>query len=113
MDYDAPTELLKRVGEYLSVALPKEADPLIEHLRGLDACRYELSLNIADWHMKLADYKARALRPKDKDYTELDRTILLNADVSLIQKDYELLQKLEELIQARMELGMVLLGFSN
>jgi len=107
--YQSPTEVMKRVGIYLSVTMPQNKDRLVDHLLGLEACRYDLSQKLTEWHLLLADKKAIALRPKDKDYTELDRNVMLAADVSVIQKDYDFLLKLDELIKDRLELGKVLL----
>lgn len=107
--YQPPTETIKRVGAYLSVALPSNKQKLVDALIGLEACQFELSQKTVEWHKLLADKKAIALRPKDKDYTELDRTTLLDADVSIIRSDYEFLVKLEELVKGRIELGKVLL----
>jgi len=100
---------MKRVGVYLSVAMPTGKDRLPDHLAGLEACRYDLAQKIVEWHMLLADSKARALRPKDKDYTELDRNVMLEADTSIIRKDYDFLVMLENLVKDRIELGKLLL----
>lgn len=89
--------------------MPRNKDKLVDHMLGLEACRYDLSQKMVEWHMLLADKKAIALRPKDKDYTELDRNVLLEADISIIRKDYDFLVKLDELIKDRLELGKVLL----
>ena len=97
------------MGIYLSVTMPQKKDKLVDHLLGLEACRYDLAQKVAEWHMLLADKKRQALRPKDKEYTELDRTVLLDADISIIRKDYEFLVKLDELVKDRLELGKVLL----
>lgn len=107
--YQSPTEVIKRVGLYLSVAMPSNKDKMVDHLLGLEACRYDLSQKVTEWHQLVADTKQRALRPKEKEYTELDRTVMMDADISLVRKDYEFLVKLEELVRDRIELGKTLL----
>jgi hypothetical protein len=109
MEYQSPTEVMKRIGMYLSVTMPTNKDNLVEHLVGLDACRHDLAKKITEWHMLLADKKRQVLHPKDKDLTELDRNVMLEANVSIIRSDYEFLVKLEELAKDRIELGKVLL----
>jgi hypothetical protein len=109
MEYQPPTEVIKRVGIYMSVAMPTNKNKLADHLVGLDACRYDLAKKTAEWHKLLADKKRQALHPKDKDLTELDRNVMLEANVSVIRADYEFLVRLEELAKERIELGMVLL----
>lgn len=109
MDYQSPTEIIKRVGIYLSTAMPTEKKHLISHLQGLEATRFELAKATAEWHQLVAEYKNRMLHPKDKDMTELDRTTMLDYHVAVVRKDHELLMKLEELVKDRIELGKLLL----
>lgn len=109
MDYESPIEVLSRVGRYLRVPLPDEHRTLTAHLRSLEATRYDLAEATAEWHSKVAVYKNRMLHPKDKELTELDRNVMLDAHVSVVRKDYEFLCKLEELVKDRIELGKILL----
>jgi len=108
-DYQSPTEVLKRCGIYLGVALPGGKQKLIDHLKGMEACRFELAKKTAEWHRLVAEQKNRMLHPKDKDLTELDRNTMLEAHVAVVRQDYELLVKLDELIKERLELGKLLL----
>ncbi len=109
MEYQSPTEILRRLGLYLSVAMPTTGKRLVEHLQGLEACRFDLAKKTAEWHRHTAEYKNRMLHPKDKDMTELDRTTMLEAHVAVVRQDYELLCKLEEIVKDRIELGKILL----
>lgn len=109
MDYSSPTEIMRRVGIYLSKAMPTNKEKLADHLVGLEACRYELAEKTVEWHQTVAEVKNRMLHPKDKDLTELDRNVMLESHVAVIRKDYELLVKLDELIRDRIELGKLLL----
>lgn len=109
MDYESPNELYKRIGGLTRIPLPKDKNKLGDHLSELVAVQYDVVLEVANWHLKLAEVKQRMLYPKGKEYTELDRNIMLDAHVGVIRKDYELLCKLEELIRDRIELGKTLL----
>lgn len=109
MEYQSPTEIIRRVGVYLSTAMPTQQKRLIDELVSLEACRYELANKTAEWHMLLADKKRQVLHPKDKDLTELDRNVMLDANISIIRKDYEFLVMLGELVKDRLELGKLLL----
>lgn len=109
MEYESPNEVIKRVGIYLSVAMPTGKARLTEHLIGLEACRFDLARAATQWQQTLSEYKNRMLYPKDKDKTELDRNVMLDAHVAIVRKDYELLCRLEELIKDRLEFGSLLL----
>lgn len=95
----------------MSVTMPSGKEKLVDELRCLDACRYELAKKSAEWHRVLAEQKNRMLHPKDKDMTELDRNVMLDAHVAVVRQDYEFLCKLEELVKDRIELGKLLLTF--
>lgn len=107
MDYEQPTEIIKKVGTYLNVPLPK--NNLESYLCELESIRFTLAETVTDWHKQVAEMKARMLHPKDKDMTELDRNVMLEAHIAVIRKDYELLVKLEDLIKDRIELGKIIL----
>lgn len=109
MEYQPPTEIIRRVGAYMSVAMPTGQKKLIDELVSLEACRYELAKYVTEWHMLLTNKRRQVLHPKDKDFTELDRTVMMDANVSVIRQDYEFLVKLEELVRDRIELGKLLL----
>lgn len=111
MEYQPPTEIMGRVGAYLRTPIPTNKKQLISELVGLEACRYDLAKDVVEWHSLLANKKRQMLHPKDKDLTELDRTVMLDANVSVIRQDYEFLVKLEELVKERIDLGKDLLTF--
>lgn len=58
---------------------------------------------------KLAVEKNRLRHPKDKDLTDLDRSIMLADAVSGLQADYDLLSGLESSLSSRIELLYALL----
>jgi hypothetical protein len=113
MEYESPTGIIKRVGGFLSVPLPLDNVPLINHLTALEACRYELADKSTEWHRKVAEYRNRMLHPKDKEFTELDRTTMLDAHVAVVRQDYEFLCKLEDLVKERIQLGKTLLTLNQ
>lgn len=107
--YNPPVEIIKRVGMYLGITLPSNRDKLIEHLTGLEATRYKLAEARVDWLLLLYEKKNQMLHPKDKDLTELDRRVMLNASIGVIERDYEFLVKLEQLVEERLTFGQKLL----
>lgn len=107
--YEPPTEIIKRVGIYLSNAMPDGKDKLVAHLRGLEATRYKLAEATADWLQLLHEKKNQMLHPKDKELTEMDRRVMLNASIAIIERDYEFLCKLDVLVKDRIELGKLFL----
>jgi hypothetical protein len=107
--YNPPTPIIKRVGIYMSVAMPMGREKIRDHLQGLEATRYELAKVRCDWLQMLHEKKNQMLHPKDKDLTELDRKTMVNASVAVIERDYEFLCKLEELVKDRIELGKIFL----
>ena len=50
---------------------------------------------------KLATEKDRLRYPKDKDYTDFDRTIMLNSAIADFEQDYQILFGLECLLNVR------------
>lgn len=113
MEYESPTEIIKRVGGYLSTPLSLDTVVLIDQLTGLEACRFELADKTTEWHQHVAEYRNRMLHPKDKDMTELDRNVMLDAHVAVVRKDYEFLCKLEELVRERLQMGKLLLTLNQ
>lgn len=107
--YQPPTEIMRRAGMYLRVTMPDAKAKLKEHLRVIEAVRYELAETRADWGKMLAEKKSQYLHPKDKEFTEMDRKIMLNAQLADIERDYEFLCTIELLVKERIDLGKVLL----
>jgi hypothetical protein len=97
-------------GEFLSQAMPYEntAD-LRAHLVGLEAVGLRLAKARVEALKTLHDGENKMLYPKDKELTELDRRVKLQAAVSELKRDAEYLIALEELVARRLELGTILL----
>ena len=109
MDYTTPTSIISSVGDLLRKRLPSEKQALIEHIAELEALRYPLAEEVVKQHKIVAEVKRQMLHPKDKEFTELDRNVMLDAHIAVIRRDYELLVKLDELIRDRMELTKTIL----
>lgn len=113
MEYQSPTEIIKKVGGYLATPLSMDTMELINHLTGLEACRFELADKTTEWHRLVAEHRNRMLHPKDKDMTELDRNTMLDAHVAVVRQDYEFLCKLEDLVRERLQFGKILLTLNQ
>ena len=98
-------DIISRVGALLRVPIVVGG----QDLPALDALRFELLEVRVDWGQMLAEKKSQYLHPKDKNLTELDRKISLNASLANIERDYEFLVGLEKLVEQRIELGKALL----
>lgn len=111
MNYEPPIQAIRDISEYLQQPIPDDNldNGLEEHLRGLESTLYKLAEVKADWHKMLSEKKSQMLHPKDKDLTELDRTIMLNASVAVIQRDYDFLCRVEELADQRIDIIQMLL----
>lgn len=109
MEYEPPTDIIRRVGEYLRAGLPNDEVAMRIHLADIDRLQFDLTERRVDWLRLLSEKKNQMLHPKDKDLTDMDRKIMLNASVAVIERDYEFLVKLEELVKDRIELGKLFL----
>lgn len=107
--YEGPTEIIRRAGMYLKVAMPDAKAKLTDHLRMLDSVRLDVAETKADWGKLLAEKKNQMLHPKDKDLTDMDRRIMMNASVAVIERDYNFLCDIDRLLGERIDLGKLLL----
>lgn len=109
MEYQGPNDIIRRVGAFLSVPIPETTQEQIDHLIALEACRHDLAKATVEWHMLLINKRRQVLHPKDKDLTELDRNVMLEANVSVIRADHDFLARLEELVKDRIDICKLLL----
>lgn len=105
--YESPNEIIRRVGVFLREPIP-EVD-IEDHLSGLEALRFDLAEATVDWQRLLAEKKNQMLHPKDKELTDMDRKVMLNASIAVIERDYEFLLRLEGLVSDRLDLGKMFL----
>lgn len=102
--------IVSKVGEHLREPLDYHSPELVkEALVSLECLRADLLEVRVSWKQLLDEKRSQYLHPKDKDLTEMDRRIGLNASLANIERDYEFVFGLEKLIEQRMELGRVLL----
>lgn len=92
-------EVIKKLSPLLQQPFSKEL------LLGIQPLRLELSKEVVDLGQKLAERKRQVLWPKDKEMTELDRKIRLDADVAQLERDYEFLLKVELIISDLVKLS--------
>lgn len=111
MNYDNKRvlDIVSRVGALLRepIRLPDKQREL--QLIAIEALSFELLEVRVDWQMLLAEKKSQYLHPKDKDLTEMDRKISLNASLANIERDCSFLTGLEKLVEQRIQLGKALL----
>jgi len=58
----------------------------------------------------LYEKRAQALYPKDKEFTELDRKVMLNSSIAQLERDYEFLCDLQIITAERVNLGCTYLA---
>ena len=107
--YQSPP-IIAEAGKLLREHLPNGGEDAEVHIMELDALRYDVAEATADTLRLLYEKRKHVLWPKDKDVTELDRSVRLNADIAPIERDFALLQKIEVLIKDRIELCIFFLG---
>ena len=103
--YESPSEVIHSCAKYLGEPLPDRNPELLEHLKGLEACRLKLAEAKVDWHKLLHEKESQMLHPKDAMFTEMDRKVMLNASVAVIRRDYDYLVTIEQLIAERLSFG--------
>lgn len=88
---------------YTSPKIIDKLSPLLQSKRPskvkLRVLRLDLAVSLVDWQQLLAEKKRQMLWPKDKELTELDRKIRLDADTAQIERDYKLLQLIWEIVE--------------
>lgn len=89
MDYTEP-KIISKLSPLLQADKP-DLDKII-------SLRYELAVAVADWNKLLAEKRRQMLWPKDKELTEMDRKIRLDADIAQIERDYKLLELIWEIV---------------
>lgn len=75
-------------------------DPAFPQLEDL---RFKLAELLTNKGWELAEKRRQVLWPKDKDLTELDRKIRLEADTAQLERDYTLLKLAWEVVSDRLK----------
>lgn len=90
------------MNEYNSPKIISKLSPLLQakkpDIDAISRLRYDLAVSLVDWQELLANKKRQVLWPKDKELTEMDRKIRLDADISQIERDYSLLELCWEIV---------------
>lgn len=93
----------------LSQELPRTTEELKSHLSALLACQTAiLEVRIAA-QTKLYAERNRLRMPKDKDYTDWDRKIMLDSATNDMQAEYESLVGLERTLETRINIIQTIL----
>ena len=106
MDYVSPNSIIAKIGLILREPIP---DDITEHIKNIESNLFELIEAKVETHRFLQEKKNQMLHPKDKDLTELDRNIRLNASVAVIQKDYDFVCEVHSLALRRLDICVLLL----
>lgn len=88
--------------EYKEPSVISKLSPLLQakkpDIEAISRLRYDLAVSLVDWQELLANKKRQVLWPKDKELTEMDRKIRLDADISQIERGYSLLELCWEIV---------------
>lgn len=76
----------------------------VENVENLAKLQFELAQKKTEWMQLVYEKENQMLHPKDKELTEMDRRVMLNASTAVIKKDYEMLVTLERLVRDRIDL---------
>ncbi len=104
--YEQPS-IIKIVGTELQAPLDKLGNK--ETIASLQKLQIELAQQTREWLVLLYTKRNQARYPKDKDYTDFDRKIMLDADIAVIEADYNFLLKLDEILSQRIDLAFALI----
>jgi hypothetical protein len=85
----------------LKEELPKDVQGLAKALREAEVCFIPTVEARINAQTKLYEERLRLRHPKDKELTDWDRKIMLDAHTSEIQAEYELLASLEKALEQR------------
>jgi hypothetical protein len=102
-------DVITAVSKVLSIPIPDDRGSLIAHLKHVEGLGLELAVARVEALKTLHDGENKMLYPKDKELTELDRKVKLQAAVSELKRDADYLIALEALVARRLELGTILL----
>lgn len=85
--------------------MPLPSKDVLEHIRGLEALRYELAEVTSTVLQELYEKRAQSLVPKDAQWTDLDRKTMLDGFVAEKERDYQFLTRLEVIVSDRIDLA--------
>lgn len=103
MNDNTPNIIIGKVGALLRQPMTPD------NLKELDALRFELLETKNDLMQTLYEQRSRMLMPKDKNLSELDRKVSMNASTAVMERDYTFLCDLDRIIEQRLQLAQKLL----
>lgn len=93
----------------LDDGLPTSASQLKDRLRETERAYVRAVEARVEAHAELQNARLRYLHPKDKDMTDFDRKVQLEANTSDLQAEYELLAGIEKALEQRISVIQTLL----
>ena len=103
-------ERRSRVLALLSEALPKDTQGLMVVLCEAEACFIGIVTARLEAQSKLHSERLRLRHPKDKEYTDWDRKIMLDANTAAEQAEYDLFVAMEKALEQRISIIQTLLS---
>jgi hypothetical protein len=95
------TDIIQRTSALLELEIPITESDLENALKDLEMTRKTLLEERVEAQIELTRKRAQYLHPKDRDLTNLDREIMLNAHTTAEVQRFELLKGLEYLVKDR------------
>lgn len=102
-------QIIAQITSLLSLDLPNTANDAKTNLSACMKLTGAILMARVNAQKKLATEKDRLRHPKEKDLTDLDRSIMLGSAVAEFQADYELLSGLESLLSERISVLKLLI----
>lgn len=98
------SDFLKTVEEHIKTPVPTELGELLELIQQLTEDLLEVGQQrVQNYQTYLVEHE-RMRHPKDKEYTDFDRTSMVNAAVAHLQASYQRCAVLETILKPRIEL---------
>jgi len=96
--------------EFLSTDIPENPPDQKDDLRASHACYNAIFQHRAEAQRVLLTKRLQYLHPKDPQYTDMDRKIMLEGNTNEEQAKYDLLVGLEKALEQRIEIIGLLLS---
>jgi hypothetical protein len=94
-------DIQSRVSAELSKTIDDTPEGIKQAVIGLEALRLPLMIARVNAQCTLAEKRGQFRHPKDKEFTDFDRTIMLESDIAQYSKSFQELSGLEGLVSDR------------